>query len=264
MTYPQDMVRAASNYSLTFADGARMLLHGFNWLRARPKLLILGMAPAALATVLLLTLLVVLLWNIADLVQYLTPFASDWDTWAMWLTRIVAGLGIVAASAWLCVALSTALAMAIGDPIYQKIWSEVERDIHGEVPDCDLGAVHGVKSGFALAWRSLAVSLVCAVVGVVPFVGGFAATGLSSVASGWFMSVEMSGRTLDAHEIVDTERRAAYKKRSALAIGFGVAVNVSFLIPLGALVFMPSAVVGSTFLAHRIIEAEGLGAATTQ
>jgi CysZ protein len=39
-----------------------------------------------------------------------------------------------------------------------------------------------------------------------------------------------------------------------MALGFGAATFVSFLIPLGAIVVMPAAVAGATLLSRRILQ----------
>lgn len=49
------------------------------------------------------------------------------------------------------------------------------------------------------------------------------------------------------------DRRAALKADRPTTLGFGMAVFVSFLIPLGAVLLMPAAVAGAALLTRRVL-----------
>jgi CysZ protein len=49
------------------------------------------------------------------------------------------------------------------------------------------------------------------------------------------------------------ERRSLLRADRPTTLGFGVAVFVCFLIPLGAVLVMPAAVAGATLLARRAL-----------
>jgi CysZ protein len=51
----------------------------------------------------------------------------------------------------------------------------------------------------------------------------------------------------------DSRRRELLKLNRPATLGFGLAVHFSFVIPLGAIIFMPSAVVGASLYAHKLI-----------
>jgi hypothetical protein len=51
------------------------------------------------------------------------------------------------------------------------------------------------------------------------------------------------------------DRRLALRTRTSLALGFGVAVFVCFLVPFGAVLVIPAAVAGATLLARGVLGA---------
>jgi CysZ protein len=79
-----------------------------------------------------------------------------------------------------------------------------------------------------------------------------AMTGVS--ITGWLLARELTDRAFDARNL-PASRRAGLRRRSrARTWGFGVATQLCFLIPLGALLTMPVAVAGSTILARDLLE----------
>ncbi|WP_169514071.1 EI24 domain-containing protein [Jonesia quinghaiensis] len=254
---PQAAAKNAQDITLRVRDGAFYLMEGMRWLLKRPKLLILGMMPAALVTLILLALLIVLLVNIVPITLFLTPFAQDWATGWMWTVRIVAAIGVLGLALGLSAALFTALALMIGDPIYQKIWEEVERDIHGKVPDQEPGFFQGIKDGWALAWRSVLFAMGCMIISIIPIVGPAVAGTLNLSAAAWLLTLETASRSLTAHGVPEKDRRGCLRKQTPMTLGFGFTISGVYTIPLGAILFMPAVVVGSTMLAHRIMELSG-------
>lgn len=254
---PQAAVKGAQDITLRVRDGAFYLMEGMRWLLKRPKLLILGMTPAVLVTLILLALLIALLVNIVSITMFLTPFAQDWATGWMWTVRIVTAIGVIGLALGLSAALFTALALMIGDPIYQKIWEEVERDIHGEVPDQEPGFFQGIKDGWALAWRSVLFALGCTLISLIPVLGPATAGALNLSAAAWLLTLETASRSLTAHGVPEKDRRRCLRQQTPMTLGFGFTISGVYTIPLGAILFMPAVVVGSTMLAHRIMELSG-------
>ena len=50
-------------------------------------------------------------------------------------------------------------------------------------------------------------------------------------------------------------RKALLKDHEPTMLGFGVAVQLCFVVPFGAVLMMPAAVVGSTMLAREALDA---------
>ena len=71
--------------------------------------------------------------------------------------------------------------------------------------------------------------------------------------SGWLLAGELLARPLEAHGLDRVARRAVLRGQRARVLGFGVATQACFLVPLGAVAVMPAAVVGSTMLARDLL-----------
>jgi CysZ protein len=246
---------AAGGVVRQFLTGVGLLGRGLVVCLRNPRLLALGMLPALIAGVLYAAALVALVAFVDDLAGAVTWFADDWATGWRDVVRIVAGAGVIGIGGLLSVLTFTAVTLMIGDPFYEKI-SELVEDRFGGVPD----AVETVW------WRSLGRSLVDAlrlvglsvliglplfVAGFVPVVGQTVVPVLAAAVAGWILAVELTGVPFQRRGRRLADRRRALRGHRPTALGFGVAVFVSFLIPLGAVLLMPAAVAGGTLLSRR-------------
>src|SRR4051794_22842415 len=104
------------------------LIRGFAYWKRRPGLMLLGLLPAAIVAIVLGGLLLLLTFNLGRIAEWATPFADGWDAnWAM-LLRIAFAVALFAIVA-ICSAFAfTALSLIAGEPVYQKIWHEVEKE----------------------------------------------------------------------------------------------------------------------------------------
>jgi CysZ protein len=256
-----DLLRAAAGRGggavRQFVLGASLLGRGLGLCLRNPRLLGLGILPALIAGVLYAAALATLIVFVDDLAGAVTWFADDWSPGWRDVVRILAGAALVGAGGLLSVLTFTAVTLLIGDPFYEKISELVEKRFGG-VP----GAVEIVW------WRSLGRSLVDSlrliglaillglplfVLGFIPVVGQIVATVLGGAVGGWVLAVELTGVPFQRRGQRLRDRRAALKTNRPMALGFGVAVFVSFLIPLGAVLLMPAAVAGATLLARRTL-----------
>ncbi|MEN0072065.1 MAG: signal peptidase I, partial [Propionicimonas sp.] len=82
---------------------------------------------------------------------------------------------------------------------------------------------------------------------------------------GWILAHELTSRALVARGIGRRERNALLRAHRRRALGFGVATQLCFLVPGGAVATMPAAVAGSTLLAQSVLPTgrvrEGVGTA---
>jgi CysZ protein len=241
-----------------FLAGIGYLGRGLGYWRRRPRLMLLGLLPALLAFVLLIAALVPLFWHLDVIAAAITPFADGWsDGWRIAL-RIGAGAAVGIGGLVLAWAVFTALALAIGDPFYQRISDAVEHDLGraGDGTGSSLGAT--VLESVRLLLLGLLATLVTVVLGLVPGIGGVLSAVLGVVLTGRLLARELTDRAFDAHDVLAERRRTLRRGSRARVLGFGVVTQLCFLVPLGAIVTMPAAVAGATVLAGDLADgAEG-------
>jgi len=244
-----------------FLSGAGFLVKGFGFWGRKPGAMLLGLIPAAIVFVLIVSALVVLGIQLPTIVEWATPFADAWDEfWASSIRLAIAALTF-AGAVLLAAVTFTALTLAVGDPFYERIWRAVELDIGGEVPDRGAGFWSAVRDGLGLIALGVVSAVAVGLVGFVPLVGAVAAPVLGTTLSGWLLARELTARAFEARGMTSESRRAVLRGRRAQLLGFGVATQLCFLVPLGAIVVMPAAVAGSTMLARAALDATAAAAA---
>ncbi|WP_225216592.1 EI24 domain-containing protein [Microbacterium pullorum] len=233
--------------------GVTDLVGGFALWRSRPRLMALGLVPAALVGALFLAGLVTLAVFLPSIAEALTPFADGWP--ALWLAvaRIAAGTAVFAAAVVVMVVSFTALALVVGEPLYERIWRAVEADAGSAPLDTPYGFWRSVGDALALVARGVGVALLAALGGLVPVIGAPLGAVTGVVLTGWLLADELTSRALTARGIGRHERRRLLRAHRGRAFGFGLATQLCFLVPLGAVAVMPAAVAGSTRLAHAML-----------
>lgn len=236
-----------------FFTGVRMLLRGFGLWRRNPGLMLLGLIPALLAIVIIAVLLIPYGFALGPITGWLTPFAETWDTpWRM-LVRGALALVLFIAAAALSVATFTALSLAIGSPFYDRIWREVEAEFGG-APEGRSSFAASLGESMRLIGFGAINAVIVLLLGLIPVAGSVIALVTGLVLSGRLLARELSGRSFDARAIDRTGRSRVIKVSRARTLGFGVATQLCFMIPFGALLTMPAAVGGATYLARSLIE----------
>jgi CysZ protein len=240
-----------------FLTGVGLLGRGLGLCLRNPKLLGLGVLPALIAGVLYAAALVALAVFVDDVARALTGFADHWSTGWRDAIRAFAGAGVVGLAGLLTVLTFTAAALLIGDPFYERI-SELVEERFGGVPDAVVVA----------RWRSLGRSLVDAlrlvglsvviavplfVAGFLPVIGQTVVPALGAAVAGWMLAVELTGVPFQRRGRRLADRRRVLRRHRPMALGFGVAVFVCFLIPFGAVLLMPAAVAGGTLLSRHAL-----------
>src|SRR5690606_20386137 len=112
----------------------------------------------------------------------------------------------------------------------------------------------GVGGGLRMLLATAAVGVGLFAIGFIPVAGPVIAFTLGALFGGWFLAVELCGFAFDARGLTLRERRRMLARRRSRTIGFGMAAYVLFLIPLAAVVLMPSAVAGATLLSRAVLE----------
>ncbi|MDN3442720.1 EI24 domain-containing protein [Microbacterium sp. APC 3901] len=237
-----------------FVYGIRTLLRGFGTWRRRPGLMALGLVPGLIAALVLLAGLVPLALSLAPISDAVTPFADGWIPAWRSVFRAAVGIVIFATALALASAVFSALALTIGDPFYQRIWRAVETDL-GDAPPSDGGGFWmAVGEGLRLVVLGILIALLVLLLGLVPLVGGALGAVGGVVLSGRMLARELTGRAFDARELTPADRAVLFRGSRARVLGFGVATQLCFLIPGGAVAVMPAAVAGATTLARTMLE----------
>jgi CysZ protein len=215
-----------------------------------------GLLPAAIVSLVLGAALVALATQLPWITQAVTPWADSWPgVWTV-LIRVALGTAVFGAALALTAVTFTALTLIVGEPFYERIWRAVEHAEGGTVPEASPGFWRSVGDGLDLVVRGAGVGILSFLVGLIPVVGGIAGAVLGVVLTGRLLADELSSRALAARGIDRRTRRRLLRTRRARALGFGVATQVCFLVPLGAVFTMPGAVVGATLLARELLPAE--------
>jgi CysZ protein len=242
-----------------FLSGAGFLIKGFGFWGRKPGAMLLGLIPAAIVFALVVAGLVVLGIQLPTIVEWATPFAETWDEfWATSVRLAIAALTF-AGAVLLAAVTFTALTLAIGDPFYERIWRAVELELGGDVPDRGAGFWSAVRDSLGLIALGVVSAIAVGLVGFVPLVGAIAAPVLGTTLSGWLLARELTSRAFEARGMTSASRRAVLRGHRAQLLGFGVATQLCFLVPLGAIVVMPAAVAGSTMLARGALDAAAAG-----
>ena len=214
----------------------------------------LGLIPAAIVGALFLAGLIALGTFLPAITEAMTPFADGWP--GVWATviRVTVGTALMGAALVLVAVSFTALTLLIGEPFYERIWKAVEADLGGAELDADYGFWRSVGDTISLIGRGVAVALLAALLGLIPVVGGVLGAVCGVLFTGWLIADELTARALTARGMTRATRRTLMRRHRGRMLGFGVATQLCFLVPLGAVVTMPAAAAGATLLARSALE----------
>lgn len=234
--------------------GARTLLRGFGFWRVDPGVMLLGLVPATIVFAGLVWGFVALGLGLPGLVDWATPFADGWTEFWRNTFRALVAVVVFAGAAVLAFVTFTALTLIVGDPFYERIWKAVEAHLGGPAPGEGPSFWVGVRGGLVLMLQGLLSAAAVAAVGFVPVAGTALAAVLGATLTGRILARELSARALDSRGLDAAARRALYRRHRWRLLGFGIATQLCFLIPLGAVATMPAAVAGATMLARRMLD----------
>jgi len=239
-------------------SGVGYLGRGFGLWITSPRLMLLGAIPALVVGLVYLVGIVVLIVNLDTIVVWATPFASGWAEPLVLSTRVAAALILMIVAALFAVYTFTAVTLVVGDPFYERIWRQVETTLGGAPPEIEQSLLHaigrGIGDGLRLLIPAIGVGILLLACGFIPLVGPVAVAVFGALFGGWLLVVELTGFAFDARGYSLRDRRRALRSRRAVAIGFGAASYLLFLVPFLAVVAMPSAVAGAAMLSRDTID----------
>ncbi|MFJ6677929.1 EI24 domain-containing protein [Microbacterium sp. NPDC091382] len=246
---------AASRHPLgSFFRGVGDLGRGFGFWGRLPARMALGLIPAAIVGLVLLAGIVTLAMFLGDIVTALTGFADGWSDVAASLARFGIGAGILGGAIVLAVVSFTALTLLVGDPFYERIWRSVEEHLGDAPVESDYGFWRSIGDSVGLILRGLVAAIVAGLIGLIPLIGTALGAVVAAFLTGWLLADELTSRALVARGLDAAARRALRKGNRARVLGFGVATQLCFLVPLGAVIAMPAAVAGSTILSRTLLD----------
>jgi CysZ protein len=240
-----------------FFAGVALLGRGFARYRADPQVLVAGIVPAVIAALVILGSLGVLAYFADDLAGDVTPFADHWSSGPRGLVHLIVGLSMVGVGGLVAFVTFTSVTLAIGDPFYEKIAERVEDSLGGVPNAIDQpwwrSLPRSIVESFRLVITSAIIGIPLFVAGFLPVVGQTLVPVIGALVGGWFLSIELVSASFERRGLRLADRRRVLRANRPLAVGFGAAVFVCFLVPLGAIVTMPAAVAGGALLTRRVL-----------
>jgi CysZ protein len=235
--------------------GVGYLGRGLGWVARHPGQWLFGLIPAFITLILFGIALYFLGKNADDLGEWVTPFADGWSPGPRGFVRLVAALAIFGTGAFLAMVLFTAVTLLIGGPFYEGIAVRVEQSLGGAPPEVDASLMvqlaRGLRDSLVIGILALVFGVLFFVLGFIPLIGQTVVPVVAACVTGFFLSGELTAIALERRGLRRKDRFALLRKRWLLAVGFGAATVVLFLIPLGAVLAMPGAVAGGTLLARE-------------
>ncbi len=232
------------------ADGIGFFFRGIGWVARHPRWWLFGLVPALIALVLYAVALVWLGTHADDVAAWATPFADDWSLRDLF--RTVIGIVIFLGGLGLAVVTYTAVTLVIGEPFYEKLSEKVEEDLGGLPAAVDLplwrSLARSIRDSLITLFYVLLFTIPLFLLGFVPVIGQTVIPILGAIVSGFFLTVELTALAMERRGIARKERFATLRANKSVAIGFGVAIFLVFLIPLAAVVAMPGAVAGAAMM----------------
>lgn len=249
-------VRTAARPASRFFTGVGLLGRGLAVYGRSPGLVFLGILPALISFVVLVAAFGTLVYFINDIASAATWFAHGWDPGLAKLAKLLAGIAILGSVGLVFVIGYTAITLAIGDPFYEKISERVD-GMYGGLPNAVplpwwKELVRGLGESVRLIALSLIIGAALFLAGFLPAVGQTVVPVIGALFGGWALAVELTGVAFARRGMRLRDRRRILRRNRSMALGFGTAVFVCFLIPLGAILIMPAAVAGATLLTRRL------------
>jgi CysZ protein len=251
------MVATVANAVAELVTGAGLLVRGLGLIVRRPRLFLLGAIPPAISSTIFVGVLIVLFTQLNPLVRMVTPFADSWDPRTASVARVLIGLTLAGGVILLMVISFTALTLAIGSPLYDKISEFVEREF-GEVPELDepvsRGVLRNVRQSLGLIGIAAVVAPLLFAAGSVPAIGQTVVPVTSAVFGGWMLGIELLGSAFERRGLLQlSERRAAMRRNRFRVLGFAVPTFLLLAIPFAGVVVFPVATAGGTLLARQLL-----------
>jgi CysZ protein len=249
-------VNATGSAAREFLTGATLLVRGLGLVLSSPKMMLLGLIPALITGALYAAGLITLIAFIDDVALAVTWFADGWGTFWRQLMQIIGGAAVLGLAGLLGVLTFTAVTLVVGDPFYEKISRRVEQRYGGVPDEVESPFWESLRRSIADSLRLIGMSILVGIplflAGLLPFVGQTVVPVIGALVGGWLLALELTGVPFERRGLRLRHRRLELRKRRPISLGFGAAVFVCFLVPLGAVLLMPAAVAGAALLSRKV------------
>ncbi|MFJ8080940.1 EI24 domain-containing protein [Streptomyces sp. NPDC096205] len=250
--------------------GFQYLIKGQRWVATHRRQFEFGLIPGLITLVLYGAALVSLAAWGDDAVSWATPFADDWSSpwqglFRGFLTVVLFALGLL-----LAVLTFTAVTLLIGQPFYESLSEEVDRDVSpdGTAPESGLPLWRelwiSARDSLRIVLRALCWGVLLFALGFVPIAGQTVVPVVGFFVTGFFLTEELAAVAMQRRGVQLRDRLALLRSRKTLVWGFGTPLGLAFLVPFVAVFLMPGAVAGATLMARDLLgeetEADGDGA----
>lgn len=235
--------------------GAGLLGKGLSVVLRRPRLFGLGLIPPLIASAVLGTLFVILLFNVGSLAGALTGWASGGLAEAM---QILFSVLIVIAAVVIMAITFSSITLGLGAPIYDKISEAVEAEaggVTGRVDDRLAESIpRAIGQSVALISISVLMALPLFLLGLVPVVGSAVGAVAGAAFGGWMITIELISGACDRRGRTKlSEKFALMRTMPWRVLGFGIPVFLLVSIPLVAIAAFPAVTAGGTMLARTLV-----------
>lgn len=240
-----------------FLRGVRELVGSLRWWSRLPGPMALGLVPILIVSTVFLAAFITLMILLPGWLTSLTPWAESWAP--LWrgifrgAVQVAVGVGLIL----LMNATMVATALAIGDPFYERIWRAVEVARTGQAPDEGYSFAQSLADSFRMFCFGVMAAIIAGVLSLIPLVGGVVGFIVGALFAGWAFATELTSRALTHRGFARRERKALLRTQRGRVFGFGVAAQLCTMVPLLAIVTVPTAVAGSTALVHDLLAATG-------
>ncbi|WP_030335098.1 EI24 domain-containing protein [Streptomyces sp. NRRL B-1381] len=238
--------------------GFGYLMKGQRWVARHGRWFGFGLLPGLVTLVVYAGALVGLGYGADDLVGWATPFADDWSSPWQGLLRTGLTALVFVFGLFLAVITFTAMTLLVGQPFYESLSEEVDRDEGGEVPESGLSFWRDLwisaRDSVRILLRVALYGIILFACGFIPVIGQTVVPAIGFCVSGYFLAEELTAVALQRRGMVLKDRLALLRGRRMLVLGFGVPLTLAFLVPFVAVFLMPGAVAGATLLARDLVD----------
>lgn len=239
-----------------FSQGAGYFLTGVKTWATRPKLMLLGSLPALIVGTLMFLLVVWAVPRTYGWAAGITGFADDWALLFREGIRLALGVALAIAIIMVCIVSFVTITLLVGGPFYERIWRSTEQSLGG-LPSSPASRItqqvaRGVGDAARMLGMALTTSLVAVLIGLVPAVGGLLAALFVTWRGSRALAIELTAYAADARGWTFEQRKKVLDRHPMKALGAAFPCYLAFMVPGGAVLVMPAAVVAGTLLLHDL------------